>query len=115
MVDIDDIDDGEDSGSGSKSTKSSSSSGGSVASGSVDETPDAYTQSAEDSPMPGSATVSDVSKEWKNDHSELNYKPKRGESEKQYVKRQVKECTEFYDNYLDIVDENLDSIEKFAL
>ena len=88
------------------SGNSSSSSGDSPDAFSMD---DDYTASYEDTEVAG------TSKRWASEGSELNYKAKGGESEKAYVKRQIKECTEFYDNFLDRAKDNMTDINQFTL
>lgn len=61
------------------------------------------------------ASVSDTSRKLSGDGAELNYHAETGEAEKEYVKRQVKECKEFYDDYVENAKQNLTDINEFTL
>jgi hypothetical protein len=112
MVDPSDIKSG---GSTDKKKKDKSKSKNKTATTSTTDSPDPYTQSVEDSPTPGDAKVAGVSKDWKDEHSDLNYQPENGEAEKEYVQRQVAECQEFYDNYVDMAKENMRDVNEFTM
>jgi hypothetical protein len=60
-------------------------------------------------------SVSDTSRKLSGDGAELNYHAETGEGEKEYVKRQVKECKEFYDDYVENAKQNLTDINEFTL
>ena len=115
MVDIGDIDDSDDTTTSTKSDTDTQEVSPAAQEKAPDDVPDPYTQTVAESPTPGESQVADVSVEWKKEHSDLNYRPERGEAEAEYVSRQVKECTEFYDNYLEIARSNMAEVQRFAL
>jgi hypothetical protein len=94
-----------------KKSKGSSSSGSSSSGDNVDT----YSPSVEDGANYDGGSVADVSKEWADRGDNLNYQAENGEREKGYVKRQVAECKEFYEDYVDTALDNLDNIENFTL
>jgi hypothetical protein len=83
-----------------------STSGGSV---------DTYTPSTDEAANYDGAKVADTSKDWANTGDNLNYDAEHGEKEKDYVARQVKECEEFYEDYVATAKSNIENIEKFTL
>jgi len=101
----------EKSSSGSKKKKK----GGSSSTSSSGGTPDTFEMDDEYTASYEGTEISDTSKRWASEGSELNYKAKGGESERAYVKRQIEECTEFYENFLDRAKDNLVDINQFTL
>jgi len=107
--------DKEDKKSKVKDTKSSSSSGGGkkLSADEVDTSPFEMPEDTK-SNYEGSS-VSETSQKFSSEGAELNYNAEKGEGEKEYVKRQVKECSEFYDDYVDNAEQNLTDINEFTL
>lgn len=101
-------------GSSSKKKSSSSSSSSSTKGGGSGE-PDVYEVDAEDDINVDDATVSDTSKRWASDESELNYPSQGGEGERAYMQRQIEECDEFYDNFVEMAMDKIEDINQFAL
>jgi len=98
--------------SSSKKKKKKSSSSSTSSSGSTPEPfsmEDDYTANFED------AQLSQTSERWASEGSELNYHAQGGESERAYVKRQIEECTEFYENYVERAEDNMIDINQFTL
>lgn len=117
MVDIDDL--REESGnSGSKSGSSSSSGSGKAkdsGSGDVGSEGGTYSLDDEDILEPGDKTMSRTSKEWADEHGNLNYDSRGGEDIKDYMKRQVKEVEELHENIREMANKNNENFEQFTL
>lgn len=114
MVDINKGGSGKSGSSSSSSSKSKNkSSGGS--SGSSGSKVDTYSPSVDEAANYEGATVSEVSEDWANSGDNLNYDIEHGEKEKDYIRRQIKECEEFYDDYVGVAKDNIGNIEEFTL
>ena len=116
MVDLDKIrggdDSGDDSGGGSGSGNTTEKETSSKPS-SVDKDTEPYSI---DSPSePGEMQMSDTSKEWANEHGELAFDVKGGESLQEYVSRQIDETSELYDNIQDMASKHMGAQEEFTL
>ena len=74
-----------------------------------------YSPSNDEVTDPTDGNVADISKEWANAGENLNYHAENGEAEKQYVKRQVMETKEFYEDYIDTALDNMENIEEFTM
>ena len=61
------------------------------------------------------ASVASTSERLSSEGAELNYHAENGEGEREYVKRQVDECKEFYDDYVENALDNLTDINEFTL
>jgi hypothetical protein len=105
---------GGDSG-GSKSKKKSSGSKKKSSGSSPGSAPESYSPDDDEVTDPTAGSVSDVSKEWAEAGDNLNYAAQNGEAEKQYVKRQIQECKEFYESYVDTALDNMANIEEFTM
>jgi len=103
------------SGSSSSKSKSSSSGGGPGGGKSTGGSPEPYSPSGDEVPDFSDGSVADVSKEWAEKGENLNYSAQNGESEKKYVKRQIRECKEFYEDYVDTALDKMENIEEFTL
>jgi len=97
------------SGSSKKKKKSGSSTSSSGS------TPDAFSMDEEYTADYEDAQIADTSKRWASEGAELNYKAQGGESERAYVKRQIQECTEFYENFYDRASDNMKDINQFTM
>ena len=122
MVDIDELDkqkgsSGNSSSSGSSKSKSSSSSSSSSSSGSSSSGSSSGTFSMGEDEMMGAdgKEVSDVSKEWASDKSEMNFDAHNGEGLKQYMNRQVREVEELHENIHEMAMNNKDNFDEFTL
>jgi len=93
----------------SKSSSSSSGGGGGNASTEPFEMTDEKTANAE------GASVASTSKRWSQEGAELNYDAGSGGSEQEYIKRQIQECQEFYNDYAETAKENITDINQFTL
>lgn len=118
MVDIDDLqkETGKSkSSSKSSSSKSGSSSGGSGESPKAGSESGAFSLDGDDVVEPGDNTMARTSKEWADDHGELNYGKKGSESLQGYMNRQVKEVGELHDNIREMARNNNENFERFTL
>lgn len=97
-----------------KKRDSKSKSGGSSSSSSSEDT-EPFEMSQDMTPDLDNMDVPDTSQEWAADHSELNFDVKGGESEREYIQRQIEECEEFYENYYARAKDNMVDINQFAL
>ncbi len=103
---------GSSSNSGGRSANNSSSHSGSSG-GSVSTDPYSPPDSLE--PDVDEMEVASASKRIASDGSELNYQVENGESEKEYIKRQINECKEFYDDFADSAIDNMSDVNEFTL
>jgi len=95
-----------------KQTKSSSSSGGE--SGGETST-DPYQMTDETTANAEEASVASTSKRWSQEGAELNHDAGADGTEQEYIKRQIEECGEFYEDYLDTALDNVEDINQFTL
>lgn len=100
---------------GSKTKKKSSGKKQSDDSSTSGSSPEPYSPSGDEVSDPTDGSVSDVSKEWAEAGENLNYPAQNGEAEKQYVKRQIRECKEFYEDYVDTALDNMGNVEEFTM
>lgn len=77
--------------------------------------PQPYSPSDDEVADPNDGQIADISKEWAEAGDNLNYSAKGGESEKEYVKRQVAETKEFYEDYVDTALDNMSNMEEFTM
>lgn len=98
-------------GKSKKSTKSTSSSSSSSSGGDTEP----YSMGGEKTANVDGGSVSDTSQRWASEGSELNYDSGASGTEKEYIKRQIKECEEFYENFLETALDNVTDINQFTL
>jgi len=96
-----------------KKKKSSGSSSSSGSSGGSDTEP--FEMGDDAIPDVSDASVSDVSQEWATDGAELNTDVGASGSSKEYIKRQIQECEEFYDNFYETASDNMTDVNQFTL
>jgi hypothetical protein len=100
--------------SSSKSGKqkgSKSKSGG----GSSSKSTEPYQMTDETTANAEAAEVSTTSQRWSSEGAELNFDAGSGGSEKQYIQRQIQECEEFYNDYVETAKDNITDINQFTL
>jgi len=97
---------------GVKSTKSKSSSSGS---GGNPNSTEPYSMSDETTANVEDAEVASTSERWSQEGAELNFEAGSNGSEKEYIKRQIQESKEFYEDYLETALDNLEDINQFTL
>lgn len=95
-----------------KESKTKKQSGGDGGSSSNTEP---YTMTDDKTANAEGASVSSTSKRWSQEGAELNYDAGSGGSEQEYIKRQIKECKEFYDDYTETALDNITDINQFTL
>lgn len=119
MVDIDDLKNAKDGGS-KKKNKSSGSSSSSSSSSSGDD-PDVgakegtFTLGDDEVLDPSDTTMSQQSKDWAEEHGDLNYEKQGSESLQQFMKRQKEEVEELHANIRKRARQNDESFEQFTL
>lgn len=96
----------------SKKSSTSKSSGSSSGGGSSTEP---YSMDDDKTANVEGASVSSTSQRWASEGSELNYDAGASGTEKEYIKRQIKECEEFYENFLESALNNVTDINQFTL
>lgn len=77
--------------------------------------PDAFEMEEDMVSTPSGGDVADTAKDWSSDHGELNYDTGSSGSLKNYKKKQIAECQEFYENFYEMVEDNLVDINQFTL
>ena len=105
-------------GSGSSSNsggRSSNNSGGHSGSSSGSVSTEPYSPPDSLEPDVDEMEVASASKRISSDGSELNYQANNGESEREYIKRQINECKEFYDDYAESAIDNMADANEFTL
>lgn len=64
---------------------------------------------------PGSMEMSDTSKRWADEHGNLAYDEGSGGGIKSYMKKQISECEELYDNIEEMASDHTEGVEEFTL
>lgn len=119
MVDIDDLKDAKKSG-GKKKKKKKKSSSSSSSSKSGDDpdvgSKDGTFELGDDEILdPSDTSMSQQSKDWAEEHGELNYDRQGSESLQQFMKRQKAEVEELHENIRKRAKQNNESFEQFTL
>ena len=95
-----------------KPSKPTKSSGGGSSGG---ESTEPYTMTEEKTANAEGASVATTSERWSQEGAELNFDAGSGGTEDEYIKRQIQECKEFYDDYTDTAVDNITDINQFTL
>jgi hypothetical protein len=111
--DSNDSSDSSSSSSSSSSSRSKPSSSGSSGSGSEGAEP--FEMGDDAIPDAEEASISDTSKRWAGDHSDLNYDNGASGGLDGYISAQVDECEEFYQNFYNRASGHLQDINQFTL
>lgn len=118
MVDVDKLDKEKGGSSGSKKSKKkgkSSSSGSSDSDSDVGAKEGAYKLDDDEMMDPSDMSVSQQSKDWADEHGELNYDRQGSESLQAYMSRQVEEVKELHQNMRKRARQNNENLEQFTL
>lgn len=115
MVDVNKRKDGDSKKQKKSSGSSKSRKSGGSSSKSSGGAPDAFEMDDEYTADMEGGEIAETSKRWASEGSELNYKAQGGESERAYVKRQIQECEEFYENFYDRASDNMVDINQFTM